>query len=91
MNTLENLTQTITDYYPVKIQPAELNETFHIFRKLAHPQYVCLHQINGKMAVLTFFRAHEMDKSLKKHKEEHGIDFTIKSTETLRTLLTNKF
>ena len=88
---LQTLTEAVKDFYPVKIQPQELNETFHIFRKLAHPQYVCIHQINGKMATVTFFRAPEMDKSLKKHKDEHGIDFTIKSPETLRTLLTAKF
>jgi hypothetical protein len=43
------------------------------------------------MATVTFFRATEMDKSLRMHKVEHGIDFTIKSLETLRTLLTAKF
>lgn len=88
---LRGLTDMVSDLYPVKVETLELNDNFHIYRKVSHPQYICMHRINGTMTTITFFRTDEIDKRLKKHYDEHGISFTIRNKETLNTLLKAKF
>lgn len=62
---LRGLTDMVSDLYPVKVETLELNDNFHIYRKVSHPQYICMHRINGTMTTITFFRTDEIDKRLK--------------------------